>query len=76
MQLVLLHACRSTPGCGNTKLNEIVGDPVAPRLYALGSSMEQWAAAVLDQCGCDELILVGSSVVGSCAIEMACASPE
>jgi pimeloyl-ACP methyl ester carboxylesterase len=76
MRLVLLHALPFDSRMWDSNLDEIVEDLVTPSLYTLGNSIEEWAVAVLDQCGNDELILVGSSVGGSCAIEMARASPD
>ena len=76
MRLVLLHALPFDSRMWDSNLDEIVDDLVTPSLYPLGNSIEDWAVAVLDQCGNDELILVGSSVGGSCAIEMARTSPD
>jgi pimeloyl-ACP methyl ester carboxylesterase len=51
-------------------------DALAPTLYGLGHSLQEWAVAVLDHCEGEELIVVGSSVGGSCALEIARASPD
>jgi pimeloyl-ACP methyl ester carboxylesterase len=48
----------------------------APTLYRLGDSVEAWAAAALRLVKGDRLIVVGCSVGGSCAIELAVAAPE
>lgn len=48
----------------------------APTLYALGDTVEEWAAAALKLVDGDHLIVVGCSVGGSCAIEVTVAAPE
>jgi len=52
------------------------GSTYAPTLYPLGDSVEEWAAAVLKLVKGDRLIVVGCSVGGSCALEVAVAAPE
>jgi pimeloyl-[acyl-carrier protein] methyl ester esterase len=47
------------------------GATVAPDLYSMGDSMEAWAQGVLATQPDGPLILVGSSMGGSCALEMA-----
>ncbi len=47
---------------------------VAPTLYDLGESIEEWAAGVLDLAGPGPLAVVGNSVGGSCALPLASAS--
>ncbi len=49
---------------------------VAPTLYPLGDSVEAWAAAVLELAGGGPLVVVGSSIGGSCAIEVARIAPD
>jgi len=59
--------------------NETELDPaatVAPTLYGLGATVEQWARGVLDLVGDGPLVLVGNSIGGSCALEMAYLAPE
>jgi pimeloyl-ACP methyl ester carboxylesterase len=53
-----------------------VESTIAPTLYNLGDSLEAWAAAVLDLAGTGPLLVVGNSVGGSCAIEVARLAPE
>jgi pimeloyl-ACP methyl ester carboxylesterase len=48
----------------------------APALYGLGDSLEEWARALLEQSGEDELVVVGASLGGYCALAMAQAAPE
>jgi pimeloyl-ACP methyl ester carboxylesterase len=47
------------------------GHSHAPTLYGLGETLSDWARAVLDRVAGDRLILVGNSIGGSCAMEMA-----
>ncbi len=44
---------------------------VAPDLYGLGGSLDEWADAVIDEIGDDEVIVVGCSIGGSCALHIA-----
>ncbi|GAB5388597.1 MAG: alpha/beta hydrolase [Alphaproteobacteria bacterium] len=48
----------------------------APNLYALGSGIEEWAKAAMETVQEDKVIVVGCSVGGSCAIEVALAYPD
>jgi pimeloyl-ACP methyl ester carboxylesterase len=74
MRLVLLHALpldgRMWDATGTR-----FGGAFAPTLYGLGESVRDWAVAVLEHCGGDELLVVGNSVGGSCALEVARAAP-
>ena len=72
MTLVLLHAFPL-----DERMWEPLGrdDAVAPRLYGLGSSMDDWAAAVLDQVEGDFLVC-GASMGGYCALAIARQAPE
>ncbi len=47
------------------------GSTSAPTLYPLGDSMESSASGVLDAAGDGPLVVVGCSMGGSCALEMA-----
>lgn len=74
MRVVLLHALPF-----DARMWDIAGSPMdgalAPDLYTLGDSLQEWASAILDDCRGEEMVLVGSSVGGSCALEIARASP-
>ena len=50
-------------------------DATAPRLYGLGRSMDEWAAAVLDAYP-GRLVLVGASMGGYAALAVARRAPE
>ena len=68
MTVVLLHAL---------PLDERMWDAfpgVAPRLYPGGRTMDEWARSVLDQVDGD-LVLVGASMGGYCALAMARQAP-
>jgi pimeloyl-ACP methyl ester carboxylesterase len=53
-----------------------VESTIAPTLYRLGESLQAWAAGVLDLAGDGPLLVVGSSVGGSCALEVARLAPD
>ncbi len=75
MKVVLLHALPLDGAvCGDVAglLDE---DVVAPALYRLGDSLRAWAEGVLDLAGPGPLVLVGNSVGGSCALEVARLAP-
>ncbi len=76
MQLVLLHAL---PLDGTMWVNEMHLLPertFAPTLYGLGESVADWARAVLDLASEGPLVVVGNSVGGSCALEVARQAPD
>src|SRR5919197_1643285 len=50
-------------------------DAVAPRLYGRGSSMEAWAPSILAEVE-GELVAVGASMGGYCALELVRQAPE
>jgi pimeloyl-ACP methyl ester carboxylesterase len=52
------------------------GATVVPSLYQFGESLAQWAEAVLDLTDANDLVVVGSSCGGSCALEMARLRPD
>lgn len=45
-------------------------------MYELGGSVQDWAHAILEECRDEELVVVGNSVGGSCALEVARAAPD
>jgi pimeloyl-ACP methyl ester carboxylesterase len=51
------------------------GDVVAPRLYGRGSSIAEWARALLEEVE-GELVVVGASVGGYTALELVRQAPE
>lgn len=76
MKLVFLHALPFDGSMWNDTTDVLAAETVAPHLFDLGESIEGWASGVLDQVGPEELIVVGCSVGGSCALEVALAAPE
>ncbi len=76
VRVVFLHAL---PLDGSMWANElqIHGEPaIAPTLYRFGDSLAAWAAGVLDVVGGGRLVVVGCSVGGSCALELARLAPD
>lgn len=80
MTVVLLHALPLDASMWDPVLDglehEAEAEVVAPTLYGLGPSVASWAAAALDLAGPGPLVVVGNSVGGSCAIEMAHLAPD
>ena len=75
MTLVLLHPLPlDRSAFASIELDE-VGPVVVPDLYGLGSTVTAWAEAVLDLVGPGPVVVVGCSVGGSCALEMAVRAP-
>lgn len=52
------------------------GSTHAPTLYSLGDSIEAWAVEALKSVRGNRLIVVGCSIGGSCALEIAALAPE
>ena len=52
------------------------GVTLAPNLYDLGETLQEWAASVLALTNDDQLIVVGCSIGGSCALEVAGLAPD
>ena len=75
MQLVLLHAL-PLDGRMWDAVQSTFSDAFAPTLYEFGGAVQVWAHAILDECHDEELLIVGNSVGGSCALEMARAAPD
>lgn len=75
MRLVLLHGLPLDTRMWDATRLRFPGACV-PTLYGLGGSVRDWATAIVEQCGGDELMVVGHSVGGSCALEVARAAPD
>lgn len=52
------------------------GATQAPTLYGLGASVEEWALEALKLMHGNRIVVVGCSVGGSCAVEVAIAAPD
>ncbi len=77
MQLVLLHALPLDARMWANEIQLLPAATMAPTLYSFGESIGDWAEAVLDlACDEDGLVVVGSSVGGSCALEIARQAPS
>jgi len=74
--LLFLHALPLDGSMWAAYEDLLPGSSYAPTLYGLGDTVEGWATEVLSIARNDRLIVVGCSVGGSCAIEVAAAAPE
>lgn len=74
-ELLLLHALPLDGSMWARQMDLLPGATHAPTLYGFGDSVEAWAGAVLNLVQGDRLIVVGCSVGGSCALEVAAAAP-
>jgi pimeloyl-ACP methyl ester carboxylesterase len=70
-RLIFLHAFPLDPRMWDAQVGVLAAPATAPRLYPLGDSMAAWAGRVLEAAGDEPLVLVGCSMGGSCALEMA-----
>jgi len=70
MTVLLLHALPL-----DERMWEPRADAVAPRLYGRGNSMEGWAESILAEVTGD-FVVVGASMGGYCALEIARQAPE
>ena len=71
MTLILLHPLPLDGSIWPDELLAFPGRVFAPTLYRFGDSLEDWARGVLDEVGDGPLDLVGNSIGGSCAVEIA-----
>src|SRR5258707_11475026 len=67
---------RSMARCGPDRRNFCRVQPMRRRFTLFGDSIEAWAAAALRLTKGDRLVVVGCSVGGSCALELAVAAPD
>ncbi len=74
--LLFLHALPLDGSMWAGQMGLLPDASFAPTLYGAGDTLEAWAGAALEQATGDRLIVVGCSVGGSCAIEMAVAAPD
>ena len=76
MKVVFLHALPLDERMWEPQLEALDGHAVdSPRLYGLGTSIDEWATAVLG--GVDgRFAVVGSSMGGYCALAIASKAPE
>lgn len=76
LELLFLHALPLDGTMWVGQMHLLPRSTFAPTLYPLGDSIEAWAAAALKLVKGDRLIVVGCSVGGSCAIELATFAPD
>ena len=77
MQLIFLHAFPLNAAMWKEQESIAPGRSIYPNLYGFGSSLEDWAASALSIANAEEpIIAIGSSMGGSCAIEMARQAPQ
>jgi pimeloyl-ACP methyl ester carboxylesterase len=76
LELLFLHALPLDGSMWAAQQRLLPGSTYAPTLYPFGDNIEGWAAAALNATGSDRLVVVGCSVGGSCAIEVAILAPE
>ena len=76
LEFLLLHALPLDGSMWAGQMALLPGSTYAPTLYALGDSIEEWAVEALKLVRGDRLIVVGCSVGGSCALELAAAAPD
>jgi pimeloyl-ACP methyl ester carboxylesterase len=68
---VLLHPLPLDGSIWPAELWDLADSVLAPTLYSSGGSLRDWAAAVLDRAEPGPYVVVGNSVGGSCALELA-----
>lgn len=76
LQLLFLHGLPLNGSMWSAQRGILPGAEHAPTLYRLGDTVPEWASALLQQVPGDRLVVVGHSVGGSCALEMALAAPD
>jgi pimeloyl-ACP methyl ester carboxylesterase len=75
-ELLFLHALPLDGSMWTAQQRLLPGSTYTPTLYAFGDTLEAWAAAALKMVKGDRLIVVGCSVGGSCALELAAIAPD
>ncbi|MRH96354.1 alpha/beta fold hydrolase [Agrobacterium tumefaciens] len=75
-ELLLLHALPLDGSMWAAQLNLLPGATYAPTLYGFGDCVQDWAAEALKLPMGNKLIVVGCSVGGSCALEVAALAPD
>jgi len=76
LELLFLHALPLDGAMWAAQARLLQGSNRAPTLYRFGNSIEAWAAGALSVTKGQRLIVVGCSVGGSCALEVATIAPD
>ncbi len=75
MKLLLLHPLPLDGSIFSNELRALADQSVSPTLYDAGDDLVAWARRALDAVGDGPLVVVGNSIGGSCAIEVARLAP-
>jgi pimeloyl-ACP methyl ester carboxylesterase len=75
MKLLLLHPLPLGGSIFSDELRALSDECHAPTLYEAGDDIIAWARAALDSVGDGPVVVVGNSIGGSCAIEVARLAP-
>lgn len=75
MRLLLLHPLPFDGSIFGDGIRSLVEVAAAPTLYSAGDDLTLWAEAALDAVGDGPVVVVGNSVGGSCAVEVARLAP-
>jgi pimeloyl-ACP methyl ester carboxylesterase len=76
VRVVLLHALPFDGGMWRAVPDLAGVETLAPSLYQFGRTLQDWAHGVLALVRDDPLVVVGCSIGGSCALEVARAAPD
>jgi len=75
VKLLLLHPLPLDGSIFSNDLRALADECMAPTLYEHGNDLIDWARAALDTVGDGPVVVVGNSIGGSCAIEVARLAP-
>ena len=76
LELLFLHALPLDGTMWDGQRELLPGATHAPTLYGLGDTVSEWAKGALELVTGDRVIVVGCSVGGSCALEVAALAPD
>ncbi len=74
--ILFLHALPLDGSMWMNQMDILPGRSYAPTLYGTGSSLKEWATGALAAANHERLLVVGCSVGGSCALEVAKLAPD
>src|SRR6476646_3280874 len=74
-ELLFLHALPLDGSMWAAQKQRLPGSTYTPTLYPFSDSIEAWAVRALNIAKGDRLVVVGCSVGGSCALELAAIAP-
>jgi len=75
-ELLLLHALPLDGGMWTEQMGILPDSTYAPTLYSLGENIERWAVEALKLTHGNKVIVVGCSIGGACALEIARLAPD